>query len=184
MTGAAPPLFIITGERRAGKTTFCRYLVELARGAGRQVAGILSLPVFANNQKVAIEAQDLRTGQQRRLAVRREAGQSASAGQHTPGWRFDPAVLAWGNTVLQIACPCDLFIVDELGPLEFERGEGWPAGLSALDAGNYRWGLAVIRPELLAAGQQRWPAAEVISIPKNADLSSLAHSLAQQLQQF
>jgi nucleoside-triphosphatase len=173
-------LFIVTGDRGAGKTTFCRYLVELARDAGRQAAGILSLPVFANEQKFAIEAQDLRTGQSRRLAIRQETGQQPTTGPHTPGWRFDPVVLSWGNTVLQAACPCELFIVDELGPLEFERGEGWLAGLSALDTGIYRWGLATIRPELLAAGQKRWPMAEVISIPKNADLSPMARSLAQQ----
>jgi hypothetical protein len=181
MAVATPSLFIVTGERRAGKTTFCRHLVKLARSTGWQVAGILSLPIFKNNEKIAIEAQDLRTGQSRRLAVCQEAGQQPTAEPHTPGWRFDPAVLTWGNTVLQAACPCDLFIVDELGPLELERGEGWLAGLSIIDAGNYRWGLVVIRPELLTAGQKRWPTAEVVSIPPNADLSPMAHSLARQL---
>lgn len=122
----------------------------------------------------------MRTGLQRCLAMRRKTEQPA-AGPHTAGWRFDPAVLAWGNTVLQAACPCDLLIIDELGPLEFERSEGWLAGLSAIDAGNYRWGVAVIRAELLAAGQRRWPTTEIISISQNADLSPLAHSLAQQL---
>ncbi|MBN1993764.1 MAG: hypothetical protein JW953_13775 [Anaerolineae bacterium] len=181
MAGVAPSLFIITGERNVGKTTFCRYLVKLAQETGRQVAGILSLPVFEHNQKVAIAAQNLRTGQRRRLAIRREAGQQPIAGSPTPGWSFDPAVLAWGNTVLQTACPCDLFIVDELGPLELECGKGWLAGLLALDAGHYRRGLVVIRPELLAVGQKRWPAAEVVSIPPGANLSSMAHNLARRL---
>jgi hypothetical protein len=180
MAVATPSLFIVTGERRAGKTTFCHYLVELARGAGWQVAGILSLPVFANEQKITIEAQDLRTGQRRRLAIWRRI-EHAPAGPHTSGWCFDPAVLTWGNRVLQAACPCDLLIIDELGPLEFERGEGWLAGLSIIDAGNYRWGLVVIRPELLTAGQKRWPTAEVVTIPPNTDLSPMAHSLARQL---
>ena len=175
-----PSLFIVTGERGAGKTTFCRYLVELARGTGWQVAGILSLPVFEHHQKIAIAAQDLRTGQQRWLAVRREVGQPV-AGSATPGWRFDPVALAWGNRVLQTACPCDLLIVDELGLLEFERDEGWQAGLSAIDSDNYRWGLVVIRPELLAVSQRRWPIAKVIPITKNVDLHPMANRLAQQL---
>jgi nucleoside-triphosphatase THEP1 len=29
--------------------------------------------------------------------------------------------------MLKSATPCDLLVVDELGPLEFERREGWPA---------------------------------------------------------
>jgi nucleoside-triphosphatase THEP1 len=173
-------LFIITGPRGTGKTTFCYHLVELARDAGWQIAGILSLPIFENKQKIAINVQDLRTGRQRRLAIRREVGQPAT-GPHTPGWHFDPAALAWGNTVLQTACPCDLLIVDELGLLEFERDEGWQAGLSAIDSDNYRWGLVVIRPELLAVSQRRWPIAKVIPITKNVDLHPMANRLAQQL---
>jgi hypothetical protein len=48
--------------------------------------------------------------------------------------------------------------------LEFERGEGWQAGLAAIDAGDYRLGVVVIRPELLDQARQRWPAARVIEI--------------------
>ncbi len=54
--------------------------------------------------------------------------------------------------MLESATPCDLLIVDELGPLEFERNEGWPAGLAAIDSAAYKVGVVVIRPELLAPG--------------------------------
>jgi nucleoside-triphosphatase THEP1 len=73
-------------------------------------------------------------------------------------------VIAWGNEVLRAATPCDVLIVDELGTLEFDRGEGWLTGLSAIDAGDYRLGVVVIRPELLAVAQRRWPHAQVIAI--------------------
>lgn len=159
----APALFIITGPRSAGKTTLCAGLVRLARQAGRQVAGVLSIGVFEDGQKVAIDVQDLRSGERRRLAQRRQAGQPV-VGAQTPGWHFDPSALAWGNTLLQTATPTDLLIVDELGPLELEQGQGWTAGLPALDSGFYRWSLVVIRPELLAIARQRWPTAKIISI--------------------
>ena len=57
-----------------------------------------------------------------------------------------------------------MLIVDELGVLEFERDQGWVAGLAAIDSGDYRLGVVVIRPELLDQAQRRWPTARVIEI--------------------
>lgn len=173
-------LYIITGDRGAGKSTFCEYLVELAGPAGWQVGGILSPAVIEAGQKTGIAAIDLRRGEQRLLAVRREAHQPVAT-LRTNRWSFDADVMAWGNAVLQTAVPCDLLVIDELGPLEFERGEGWPAGLTALDSGNYRWGVVVIRPELLAVARPRWPAAQVISIATAANSRPMAHHLAQEM---
>ncbi len=168
---------IVTGPREAGKSTFCRHLVELARAAGRSVAGIVCPAVFEDGQKMAIEAETLRSGLRRQLATRRQAG-SALPGISTRRWQFDPAVLVWGNQQLRKATPCEVLIVDELGPLEFERGEGWVAGLSALDSGDYRWGVVVIRPELLSVARQRWPAAEVIVVEQVAESDPAAQALA------
>lgn len=173
-------LHIITGDRGAGKSTFCQHLVELAGAAGWQPGGLLSPAVVAGGQKTGIAAVDLRSGERRLLAVRRESDQSTAELQ-TNRWRFDPAVMAWGNEVLQTAVPCDLLVVDELGPLELERGEGWLAGLAALDSGRYRAGVVVIRPELLAIARQSWPDAMVLSIGAVADSRPMAHRFAQEL---
>jgi nucleoside-triphosphatase THEP1 len=144
------------------------------------VSGILSPAVFEAGQKTGIEAIDLRTGQRRLLAVRRQAGQTRTE-FHTDRWHFDAEVMAWGDTVLQSAAPCDLLVVDELGPLEFERGAGWQAGLAALDSGQYRGAVVIIRPELLQTACQRWPAAHVIRITSATDVEANAKQLAQQL---
>lgn len=173
-------LHIITGDRGAGKSTFCQHLAELAGAAGWQPGGLRSPAVVEGGQKTGIAAVDLRTGERRLLAVRRERDQPAAELQ-TNRWRFDPEVMAWGNDVLQTAVPCDLLVVDELGPLELERGEGWLAGLAALDSGRYRAGVVVIRPELLAIARQRWPAARVIFVAAVADSQPLAHHLAQEI---
>jgi nucleoside-triphosphatase len=155
---------IVTGERGAGKTAFCARLIELARAAGQQIAGVLSPAVFEHGEKIGIDVIDLRTNERRRLADRFDP---AHHGPHTPRWSFHAEVLAWGDAAFSAASPCDLLGVDELGWLEFERGEGWPAGLAAIDARdarNYRWGVVVIRPELLGVARQRWPSARVIEI--------------------
>jgi hypothetical protein len=54
--------------------------------------------------------------------------------------------------------------VDELGPLEFNRGEGWIAGLAAVDSGNYQSALVVIRPSLLKMAGQRWKISRVFDL--------------------
>jgi nucleoside-triphosphatase len=179
-TQSHPPLFIITGDRGAGKTTFCRRFSELAQAAGWQTGGILSPAIFEAGQKTGIEAVDLRTGRRRLLAVQRQADSPLSPLQ-TKQWSFEAEVMAWGNEILQTALPCDLLIVDELGPLEFERDAGWQAGLAALDSGHYRWAMVVIRPELLALARQRWPTGQIIQITPAIEVETAARELAVRL---
>jgi nucleoside-triphosphatase THEP1 len=168
-------LFIVTGERGAGKTTCCARLIELARSGGWQIAGVLSPAVIVAGVKTGIDVIDLRSGQRRHLATLNLEAQAP----HDLHWRFDPEALDWGNTVLQAATPCEVLIVDELGVLEFERGQGWLAGLRAIDAGDYRWGVVVIRPELLNAAQQRWPQAQRIDIQHREQANAAADTIWQ-----
>ncbi|MFN8596677.1 MAG: nucleoside-triphosphatase [Anaerolineae bacterium] len=153
-------LIIVTGDRGAGKTTFCTRLIELARSAGRSIGGVLSPAIIVDGQKIAIDVIDLRANQRQSLAVYNPA---ANYPQELY-WRFDLAALDWGNELLAHSTPCDVLIVDELGVLEFERNQGWLSGLVAIDAGEYKLGLVVIRPELLARAQQRWPSARTLTI--------------------
>ncbi len=154
-------LIIVTGERGAGKTTCCARLIELARSAGKSIGGVLSPAVVVEGEKMGIDVIDLRTSERRRLADRFNA---QNRGLNTQRWSFHADSVEWGNTVLRSATPCEVLIVDELGTLEFDRGEGWLAGLAALDAGDYRLGVVVIRPELLEVALLRWPHAQVIAI--------------------
>lgn len=166
MDVSAPPLWVISGEIGAGKTTLCRALAGLARAAGWDVAGLLSPGVFEAGQKTAIEAEDLRSGARRLLASNEpRAGFDLAFGR----WYFDCAVLDWGNHVLAQSAPCDLLLVDELGPLEMLRGQGFTAAQAALAGGRYRLGIAVVRPALVKTFSALLPPQRIVT-PDGASL--------------
>jgi nucleoside-triphosphatase THEP1 len=166
----------ISGSVGTGKTTFCSHVIEAIRNSTKPawtVKGILAPAVFEGNTKTGIDALDLATGEQRRMAQRRT---DSTPGIKTKEWSVNRDTIDWCNRVLHEAVPCDLLVVDELGPLEFERDEGFREGLTALDSGRYRAALAVVRTELLHFAEERWPDAVVHSI-QNRD-----HALASAVQ--
>ena len=140
-----PPIVVVTGELGCGKTTVCGRVVALARAQGMVVAGVLTLARFADGLKAGLDVEDLRTGRRRLLAER----DCPSGGPQTGMWHFYADGLSWGEEALSRTAPCDLLIVDELGPLELIQGQGWTVGLDVLLAGGYRLALAVVRPALL-----------------------------------
>ena len=172
-------LYLLTAPRGAGKTTFCHALVEQARAAGWDVAGLLSPAVFENGVKTGIAAENLRGGETRSLACAtlHPNLQPETFDLQLGSWLFSSAALTWGNQVLGSSLPCDLFIVDELGPLEFLRGEGWVNALEALRYPRYRLGLVVVRPELLEIARQILPITQVITLKLSDDLVQQAHVL-------
>lgn len=138
-------LWMVSAPIDAGKTTLCRSLADQARAEGMAVAGLLSPALFEGGRKAGILAEDLRSGETRLLArATPHPGFDLSFGT----WHFDPQVLDWGNRVLASSLPCDLLIVDELGPLELLRGQGWTSALAVLRQREYSLGLVVVRPSL------------------------------------
>jgi hypothetical protein len=180
---AGPPArLLVTGERGAGKTEFCRVLVEAVRAlpGSPAVGGVISPRVYEGGEQVGIDVEDLRTGRRLRLAALRPAGEPAPS-EATKLWRFDEEALAWGDRVLRSATPCGLLVVDELGSLEFEEGRGWLGGLAAVDSGAFTAAVVVVRPRLLPEARRRWTSAEVIEAGGVAGNAGAAAHLARRL---
>ncbi len=154
-------LTLITGDLGAGKTGWCESKVLQARAADREIAGLLSPAVFEGGLKVGIELLDLASGERRLLASLRG---SASSGLITADWLFEPETLAWGNKRLSMCGRCDVFILDELGPLEFHRNTGLLEGFCVIERGLYRQAYVVIRLKLLPLALMRWPHAQVLKV--------------------
>lgn len=143
-------IVVVTGERGVGKSTVCHKTIDLARAGEYTFGGILTLSRPSGVRDVL----DVRTGDVRQLTLRHDTNASVLQGR----FRFDPATLAWGDDVLASAAGCDLLVVDELGPLEIERGRGWGGAFGVLRASDFTLALVVVRPELLVQAQLKLPA--------------------------
>ena len=135
---------VITGQRGAGKSRCCFELLEKAAVEGLTAAGFISPAVYTRGKKTAFYTMDVRTREQRRCGIR-SVQHTGTAGC----WEMDNDVLAWGNELLRNSCPCDVLFIDELGPLEFDKGEGYTEAFHVLKSGAYGKAYVVIRPECL-----------------------------------
>lgn len=157
-------LNIVTGPSGAGKSLWCLKAEAQARAAGFEVSGLLSPAVYENRQKVGISLIDLKTRERRLLAIRKKTGQENSE----CSWDFDERTIAWANQVLRDTYPSDVLFIDELGPLELIRGEGFREGLRILDEGWYESAFVVVRQSLLSIARQRWPHMQLFHLKKQA----------------
>ena len=131
---------ILTGERGVGKSTVCRETAALAEQRGYRCRGIITMAHHGVRDVV-----DVGSGLRRRLTRPSGEGRTVVQGR----FRFDPQTLSWGSETLSGATPCDLLLVDEIGPLEVERGEGWVTALDTVRTGDYALAVVVVRPELV-----------------------------------
>jgi len=160
----AARIIILTGERSAGKSTVCRETIALAQAGRCTCDGILTL----SHPNGTLDVLDVRSGDVRRLTLEPDASPAVILGR----FRFDPETLAWGNAALAQTLPCHLLVVDELGPLEIEREEGWLKAFDVLRRADFALALVVVRPELVARAQLKLPvsATTVITVtPDNRD---------------
>ena len=154
-------IILLTGEIESGKSSCCLDVLKIARERRIQVAGLISPGIFEGGEKIAIDALDLKSGTKRRLA---ELKENQTLGLETKRWSFYPEVVLWGNQVLQDAVPCDLLMVDELGPLEFHQQAGWINGFDVLESKAFQVALVVIRPSLIEEASQHWNIAQTIDL--------------------
>jgi nucleoside-triphosphatase len=139
---------------------------------------LISPGVFVEGEKTAIDGLDLKSGERVRLAERTDGDQVGIATQH---WTFLPDSVEWGNQVLKRSVPCDLLLIDELGPLEFKRGEGWMTGFEIVASDSYQSALLVIRPSLLEDAHSRWQVKRIVDLDQPDEPLRLGKDLLEAL---
>jgi len=169
-----PQIIVITGDIESGKTSLCLDITRLAKESGIKITGLVSPGVFEAGSKKAIDVQDVLTGERRRLAELRE---QVKTNLETKRWSFFSEAVSWGNNVLRVALPTELLIIDELGPLEFNRAQGWVNAIDAIDSGEFQTALLVIRPSLVQQASRRWKITRIIDLSGIGPLSPSCQEL-------
>jgi nucleoside-triphosphatase THEP1 len=154
-------IILLTGSSEIGKTALCLKLIEKLKSLSLHVAGVISPPVYNGSQKTGIDLIDISSGEKHSLAT---LNTGKSEGLFTHKWLFDEESTQWGNQRISEVVSCDVFIIDELGPLEFDHGLGFINGFKVVDARNYETAILVIRPSLVQKAINRWPDGSVITI--------------------
>jgi nucleoside-triphosphatase len=158
-------LFLLTGDSGAGKTTWCMELAQEAAAQGWTVSGLCSPAVFEHGHKAGIDVIDLHSSRRRSLARQRGGAESDLT---TLQWEFDERALAWANSLLWPE-EHELLILDELGPMEFDRGRGFMKAFDLLDKSLFKLACVVVRPSLLLRAQDRWPQARLLDISEGRE---------------
>jgi nucleoside-triphosphatase THEP1 len=137
-------LVVLSGPSGSGKTTTCRRLISACSERGLDVSGLVTV---AERREEGAErwVEDLRSAQRQLLAHEMPPGSKVG-----PRWRFCTEGLAWGDRMLARACPTDVLVIDEVGPLELLHGAGWRRGVQLALAGSFRLAVVAVRPPLVA----------------------------------
>ncbi|MFQ6101697.1 MAG: nucleoside-triphosphatase [Anaerolineae bacterium] len=157
----AARMILLTGERGVGKSTVCRKTIALVQARRYTCGGLLTL----HRSNGALDVLDVRSGYVRRLTLQLDESPAVIQGR----FRFDPEALVWGNNTLTRATPCHLLVVDELGPLELEREQGWLQAFDVLHESDFTLALVVVRPELVVRAQLNLPASATTVLSVTSD---------------
>ncbi len=148
---SGPQIILITGERQTGKSTLCQSVTRRLRETGVQLSGLLTSRTGPHD----LEVTEIHTGDRYTLTL--PFGERA--GILLAHFNMNPQALTRGVRALRSSFPTQVFVLDELGPLELKLGRGWVEALDLLQKPTYRVAVVVIRPELLLSVIKRLSAA-------------------------
>ncbi|OQA91277.1 MAG: NTPase [Elusimicrobia bacterium ADurb.Bin231] len=117
---AGPKIYIITGARHCGKTTYAMKLAEEFKTNGWPVYGILSPGTIEHGVRRTIDAVNIGTGEKHLLASR--AGLSAKRAVAYGGFEFSEKGLKFAKDTLLSYKKGGIVFVDEIGRIELSGG--------------------------------------------------------------
>lgn len=142
-------MIIITGERQQGKSTLCRTLIEQVRKQQVPLSGVIT----RHTDYHSLEVEELKTGVRYPLTKAWEAANGPLKRFTIDGQAFERSAQA-----IRDSFPTQLFIVDEIGPLELEHHQGWYEAISLLRHTVWDTAILVIRPHLIPVAICELPA--------------------------
>ena len=147
-----PKVFILTGDRHEGKTTFATKLAAALEKGGLKTGGFVAPGKIENNRRSEFDILDLISGKRKPLcSIHNQDGDQIGP------FRFYPDGQKYGNQLLSIENlkGIDVIFIDEIGPLEM-KGQGWSPAIDKLmdvPAQTHIW---IIRKTLVEQAIQKW----------------------------
>ena len=134
-------ILLVTGTRQVGKSTALRGAVTVLQDAGIEVSGLLTERTAVHDLAVT----ELRTGTRYPLTD----PFVDLPGSPTRHFTMNVGALDRSRRALEEAFPAQVFVLDEIGPLELRYGQGWANVFGLLAGSVYAYAILVVRPELL-----------------------------------
>jgi nucleoside-triphosphatase THEP1 len=135
-----------------GKSTVCLRAVRLLQNAGLRVSGLSTARTGPHD----LEVTEIHTGETYPITGPFSEQEGARAHHRHPEQDFHPLhfnilpqAMARSERALQTAFPTDILLLDEIGPLELKRKEGWFGSIDLLQREKYNVAMIVVRLELL-----------------------------------
>ncbi len=144
-----PRIVLLTGNRQIGKSTACVSLVHMLRETDIKVSGLITQRTGPDDLAV----HELHSGDTYPLTL----PLNSHTGFRVGHFRFSVEALARSDQALDACFPTQVFILDEIGPMELIYGQGWVRVITLLRRRNYRVGFIVVRPELLVQAIRQLP---------------------------
>ncbi len=122
-------IFIVSGGKEAGKTTFAKSIAEELKLKGFPVGGILAERVMEGSETKGYDLVDIETGRREIFLRQDEEKWTEAIGR----FKINPQGLEFGNSVLEPGNQKGnkLIIIDEIGILEVEN-RGWADSVDRL----------------------------------------------------
>ncbi len=146
-------IFIVTGDRGAGKTSLLAKLAEEYRQLHYCVGGILSPVVRKDSVPIGYDVVNIQTGEHVPLCRNEPNGAGIKIGE----WIFLDDGIRFGQASLDPSSlgACDLVIIDEVGPLELEN-KVWATSLDRLVGSSSCPIILAARESIIQRVQYRW----------------------------
>ncbi len=118
----------VTGDRRSGKTTKLKRLVEALTARGVKAGGIFQPAADTSAEPEGYYVEDILTRERKELARR-----LSRPGESGLIFKFDPAAWEWAaRKISEARRTCDILVVDEVGRLEASGKGHLPALLKEI----------------------------------------------------
>jgi nucleoside-triphosphatase THEP1 len=137
-------IFVLTGPVHSGKTTLLEKAVHEFRKHKFKIDGFLSKALWEGQEVIGYDLFDLREGNS--IPLLRRTGERDW--QRAGSYFFIPSGLEEAERIILRSRNADLFVVDEIGPLELSGKGFWPALKQALFPPQTAY-LIVVRDKIL-----------------------------------